>query len=125
MSGGSGSSHAQGKRKGEMIMRTTVKSNNSNGSWQGVPQGGYHQLNPPYPPPNHYQPLYPTGPGQHQPHYLLDSSSSNGGGARGGGAQEPPNINNYTMIKEALIQHSRQKRKAMGGASVQSQKKKR
>ena len=31
MSGGSGN----GKRKADMIMRTTVKSNNSNSSWQG------------------------------------------------------------------------------------------
>ncbi len=55
---------------------------------------------------------------QAQAHYSPNTSAS-------ANNNQPPNINNYTMIKEALIQHSRQKRKAMGGASVQSQKKKR
>lgn len=32
--------------------------------------------------------------------------------------QGAPNINNFTLIKEALIQHSRQKRKQMGAATV-------
>ena len=45
--------------------------------------------------------------------------SSNSGGSNG----LPPNINNFTLIKEALIQHSRQKRKAMGAATVSSKKK--
>jgi hypothetical protein len=40
-------------------------------------------------------------------------------GALGGA----PNINNYTLIKEALIQHSRQKRKQMGAATVAAKKK--
>jgi hypothetical protein len=47
MSGGSG----RGSRKMDMIMRTTVKSNNSNNSWQPP---GYHGQ-------QHYQPLYPAG----------------------------------------------------------------
>ena len=36
---------------------------------------------------------------------------------------EPPNISNYTLIKEALVQHSRQKRKAMGAVQTASTKK--
>ncbi len=38
-------------------------------------------------------------------------------------AMGAPNINNYTLIKEALIQHSRQKRKQMGAATVTAKKK--
>ena len=39
------------------------------------------------------------------------------------GPFEPPNISNYTLIKEALAQHSRQKRKAMGAVQTATAKK--
>ena len=92
------------------VMRTTVKSNNSghsNNSW-GVPN---------YNPPMLYNPQTVNG-GQ------ANSSFVSSGGGAGVGVGDPPNITNYTLIKEALAQHSRQKRKAMGAATVQSTSKK-